>query len=329
MTKMANLPGPQHRHQHQHPSSAGETSIGGASASASAIAALAAAAATNPAEKSQQCRPPDAFGRMMKAAASANREGGAGPTSTAHPAAPKPARQCPQQPRQTRQNPPYRQHPTLFSSCFSYRVGHVPLDQDAAQYWHYPASDEFETRQYQVEMTEACLFHNTLVSLPTGLGKTLIASTVLYNYHLWYPTGTVVFCAPTLPLVHQQVQACGEVWQHLMDPHKTAVLTGQMSPLQRKELWSTKRIIFATPQTVHNDLEQGLCGNAVLDATRVVLLVLDEAHKATGQYSYVRIVQLLDEAKAKYRIVGLSATPGGTDAQIGHRIRLAYSTDAG
>jgi ERCC4-related helicase len=30
---------------------------------------------------------------------------------------------------------------------------------------------------------------NTLVWLPTGLGKTLIAAVVMYNFHRWYPTG--------------------------------------------------------------------------------------------------------------------------------------------
>jgi ERCC4-related helicase len=48
---------------------------------------------------------------------------------------------------------------------------------------------------------------NTLVSLPTGLGKTLIAAVVMYNYYRWFPTGKVVFCAPTRPLVSQQIHA--------------------------------------------------------------------------------------------------------------------------
>jgi len=45
-----------------------------------------------------------------------------------------------------------------------------------------------------------------LVSLPTGLGKTLIAAVVMYNYYRWFPTGKVIFMAPTLPLVTQQVR---------------------------------------------------------------------------------------------------------------------------
>ncbi len=48
--------------------------------------------------------------------------------------------------------------------------------------------------------------HNTLVSLPTGLGKTLIAAVVMYNLQRWFPTGKAIFLAPTKPLVHQQVE---------------------------------------------------------------------------------------------------------------------------
>ena len=35
--------------------------------------------------------------------------------------------------------------------------------------------DSVESRKYQVDMADACLKRNTLVILPTGLGKTVIA----------------------------------------------------------------------------------------------------------------------------------------------------------
>lgn len=53
----------------------------------------------------------------------------------------------------------------------------------------------------------SALFENTLVTLPTGLGKTFIASTVMFNYYRWFPTGQIFFLAPTKPLVSQQVNA--------------------------------------------------------------------------------------------------------------------------
>jgi len=38
-------------------------------------------------------------------------------------------------------------------------------------------------RDYQYSMVEKALFQNTLVCLPTGMGKTLIAAVVMFNYY--------------------------------------------------------------------------------------------------------------------------------------------------
>lgn len=40
------------------------------------------------------------------------------------------------------------------------------------------------------------------------MGKTFIAAVVMYNFYRWYPTGKIVFMAPTRPLVAQQIEAC-------------------------------------------------------------------------------------------------------------------------
>jgi hypothetical protein len=44
-------------------------------------------------------------------------------------------------------------------------------------------------RDYQFHITQTALFQNTLVALPTGLGKTLIAAVVMFNYFRWFPEG--------------------------------------------------------------------------------------------------------------------------------------------
>lgn len=44
-------------------------------------------------------------------------------------------------------------------------------------------------RDYQFSITKSALFSNTLVALPTGLGKTLIAAVVMFNYFRWFPEG--------------------------------------------------------------------------------------------------------------------------------------------
>jgi hypothetical protein len=37
---------------------------------------------------------------------------------------------------------------------------------------------------------------------------------------------------------------------------------------------------------------------------------LDEAHKATGKYPYCTVIEYIEQAGAKFRILALSATPG-------------------
>ncbi len=83
------------------------------------------------------------------------------------------------------------------------------FDSSSAKVWIYPTN--YPIRGYQLKISEAALFQNTLVCLPTGLGKTFIASVVMYNFYRWYPSGKIVFMAPTKPLVAQQIEACYKV----------------------------------------------------------------------------------------------------------------------
>ena len=83
------------------------------------------------------------------------------------------------------------------------------FDNEAGQLWIYPTN--YPLRDYQFNIIHKALFTNTLVCLPTGLGKTFIAAVVMYNFYRWYPNGKIVFLAPTKPLVTQQIEACHNV----------------------------------------------------------------------------------------------------------------------
>lgn len=83
------------------------------------------------------------------------------------------------------------------------------FDLEAGELWIYPTN--YPVRDYQFNIAKKALFINTLVCLPTGLGKTFIAAVVMYNYFRWYPNGKIVFLAPTKPLVAQQIEACYNV----------------------------------------------------------------------------------------------------------------------
>eukprot|EP00977_Amphora_coffeiformis_P009478 scaffold2192_cov170-Amphora_coffeaeformis.AAC.12 len=196
------------------------------------------------------------------------------------------------------------QPPTVVYNSV-YQPGPVPVCPATSGNWIYPNDPNYPKRTYQFLMTQTALFHNTLVSLPTGLGKTLIAAVVMYNYYRWFPKGKVIFMAPTLPLVTQQVRACYDIMG--IPEQDTALMTGKTGAEKRREIWQSQRVFFCTPQTVQNDLD-----TERLDSQKVVCIVLDEAHKATGDYAYCKVVQQLEAAGAKFRILGLSATPGSS-----------------
>lgn len=104
------------------------------------------------------------------------------------------------------------------------------FDSSSAKVWIYPTN--YPIRQYQLKISEVALFQNTLVCLPTGLGKTFIASVVMYNFYRWYPAGKIVFMAPTKPLVAQQIEACYKV-MGIPQAHM-AELTGEFTLTTKK-----------------------------------------------------------------------------------------------
>ncbi|KAL9595874.1 MAG: hypothetical protein Q9219_006179 [cf. Caloplaca sp. 3 TL-2023] len=181
---------------------------------------------------------------------------------------------------------------------------HHKLDTEAMQTWVYPINLG-KIRSYQYSIVASGLYHNMLVALPTGLGKTFIAATIMLNWFRWTIDSQIVFVAPTKPLVSQQVKACFEIAG--IPRSATTMLTGVTPPGVRAEEWLNKRVFFMTPQTIINDLKTGIC-----DPKRLVLLVVDEAHRATGGYAYVEVVKFLRRFNSSFRVLALTATPGAS-----------------
>ncbi|KAJ8531144.1 hypothetical protein K7X08_025875 [Anisodus acutangulus] len=178
---------------------------------------------------------------------------------------------------------------------------YVKIDPDAAKTWIFPVN--FDRRDYQFSIIRTALFSNTLVTLPTGLGKTFIAAVVIYNYFRWFPEGKIVFAAPSRPLVLQQVEA---LHKFVDIPQECTIdLTGQTNPLRRASLWKERRVFFVTPQVLEKDIHSGICFTKHL-----VCLVIDEAHHASGNYSYCVVVRELMSFRVQVRILALTATPG-------------------
>ncbi|KAM3967171.1 LOW QUALITY PROTEIN: FA complementation group M [Aphomia sociella] len=175
-------------------------------------------------------------------------------------------------------------------------------DKLTGRTWIYPTN--YPVRDYQFNIIKAAILKNTLVSLPTGLGKTFIAAVIMYNFYRWYPLGKIIFTAPTRPLVAQQIDACYNIIA--IPPNDTIEMTGHMQVNTRKVHWQSKRVFFATPQVIYNDIKSGIC-----PSDKIRCLVIDEAHRARGNYAYCQIVSTLTDMGHKlYRTLALSATPG-------------------
>lgn len=160
-------------------------------------------------------------------------------------------------------------------------------------------------RDYQYSIVKNGLYHNTLVALPTGLGKTFIAATVMLNFFRWTQNAKIVFVAPTKPLVSQQVEACLNIAG--IPRSQATLLTGETPPALREGEWASKRLFFMTPQTMMNDLSKGFA-----DPKSIALIVIDEAHRATGDYAYVKVVEFLRRFNKSFRVLALTATPGSS-----------------
>ncbi|KAL9229067.1 hypothetical protein vseg_004583 [Gypsophila vaccaria] len=183
----------------------------------------------------------------------------------------------------------------------------VEIDPVAAKTWIYP--ENVPRREYQLAISKTALFSNTLVALPTGLGKTLIAAVVMYNYFRWFPEGKIVFAAPSRPLVMQQIEACHNIVG--IPQEWTIDMTGQTSPPKRASLWRSKRVFFVTPQVLEKDIQSGTCL-----VKHLVCLVIDEAHRAMGNYAYCVAVRELMAGSVQLRILALTATPGSKQQTI-------------
>jgi ERCC4-related helicase len=163
-----------------------------------------------------------------------------------------------------------------------------------------------EDRVYQEGIAGTAVDHNTLVVLPTGLGKTAIALRVVAEFLLRAPTRSVLFLAPTRPLV---VQHARSVAASLFAPDPLT-LTGAIPPDRRAELLRPPQVVVATPQVIANDLAEG---GFPLDTFS--LLVFDEAHRAVGDYPYVALGKANREGP-NARVLAMTASPGGSLSRI-------------
>ncbi|MDO8564355.1 MAG: DEAD/DEAH box helicase, partial [Nanoarchaeota archaeon] len=162
---------------------------------------------------------------------------------------------------------------------------------------------KIQPREYQSHIIETAKLHNTLVVLPTGLGKTLIALYLSIHRIQKYPGEKVLFLAPTKPLIDQHIEYFKKNIPELFA--QLEFFTGQIPAEQRMKLWNQADIIFSTPQCIANDISHGL-----YSLSNVSLLVMDEAHRCLKNYDYTKVVSSYKSNALHPKIIGLTASPG-------------------
>ncbi|WNY26488.1 DEAD/DEAH box helicase [Methanolapillus ohkumae] len=165
-----------------------------------------------------------------------------------------------------------------------------------------------EQRLYQLNIASCCTQKNSLVVLPTSLGKTVVALLIMVA-RLERAGGKLLLLSPTKPLVEQHFSFFSRVLK--LDSDQIVMFTGSVSPEKRGEFWENATVIISTPQVIENDL---LGHRIQLDDVSCV--VFDEAHRTVGDYAYTYIAEKYQQDAKTPLILGITASPGSEDEKI-------------
>ncbi|MFW9772273.1 MAG: DEAD/DEAH box helicase [Candidatus Thorarchaeota archaeon] len=163
--------------------------------------------------------------------------------------------------------------------------------------------DKILYRHYQENIVKSCLKKNSLVVLPTGLGKTIIGILLAVKALEKYPESRILILAPTRPLVSQHKSSCQKFLN--FDKETITSFTGKIKPDKRMLLFNNSQIIISTPQIIKNDIERGR-----YDLKHVSLVIFDEGHRTKGNYAYNFISNEYISTCTDPLILALTASPG-------------------
>jgi ERCC4-related helicase len=172
-------------------------------------------------------------------------------------------------------------------------------------------NNSIESRLYQNIIFKSSKNKNSLIVLPTSLGKTVISAMICAEILYNYKQSRILIMAPTRPLVLQHLLSFSSFLKVLDD--QKILVTGKISPSTRKLIWDNKtiKLIFATPEVIRNDLNESR-----LDLKDFGLIVFDEAHRAIKDYAYTLISKKYMQQSPNPHIVAMTASPGSDKNRI-------------
>ncbi|KAK4902509.1 Dicer-like protein 2 [Elasticomyces elasticus] len=174
------------------------------------------------------------------------------------------------------------------------------------------ASPNDRLRGYQREMLDASLRGNTIVVMPTGSGKTLVAvARIRAELEISDSKKLVWFIANSVELCRQQL----DVLRQNLPAYATLSLTGQdgVDNWSQQHLWDAVlqnvRIVVGTPAVLKDAL-----GHGFIRMSRITLLVFDEAHHCIKNHPMNAIMKngyhpAKSRGESVPAVLGLTASP--------------------
>jgi Fanconi anemia group M protein len=175
----------------------------------------------------------------------------------------------------------------------------------------------FKPRIYQETIFNTCTLNNTLVVLPTGLGKTNIFLMIAAQRLKQYPNLKIMLLGPTRPLIEQYLETFKKFFE--ININDIAIITGKITPKKRKDFYKNSKIIFSTPQCIENDIITNQ-----INLNDFSLIGFDEAHRAIGDYAYCFIADKYHKSAQYSRIIAMTASPGSDKEKINEVIKNLF-----
>ncbi len=190
-----------------------------------------------------------------------------------------------------------------------------------------PSSDLGDLRDYQQELVKAALenasrHRRQLLSIPTGGGKTRVATEIAYAWLADEGNTTGLWLAHTEELCEQAFQCFDQLWRSKNSQSELYLYrawgrnskTLEKGEYFRADIFSEqklrdKHVIISTPQTAVRYFSSRLQGDFGRALEGLSLVIIDEAHRAAAD-SYRKLLRLIDKRYGERTLtLGLSATP--------------------
>ncbi|KAI6649482.1 RNA-dependent RNA polymerase 1-like [Oopsacas minuta] len=163
-------------------------------------------------------------------------------------------------------------------------------------------------RDYQITAYLEALQRDLILVLPTGCGKTLVASMVAAKMKMLNPNHMILFLVDRIPLVFQQGESIS-IATHL----NVCSLTSELNTdLKRRKLNQGVYDVLVT--TAGSFLSLLSC----LNINQFCYVVFDECHHATKEHEYKVVLEKIKtcDPNNRPRVLGLTASPPSTKGQL-------------